>query len=128
MTIKQGVKNQTFSYLRITNQQPEKIAMASSTTETTTVIAEQTRPADNNHKAPLELKGVLDQFKSFDVTPVIGKEFPEVNLKSLLRAENSDELIRDLAIISKLFPRNLTLILTHMNSIPARCRLLPQAR
>lgn len=77
--------------------------MASSTTETTTVIAEQTKPVDNNYKAPLELKGVLDQFKSFDVTPVIGKEFPEVNLKTLLRAENSDELIRDLAITSKLF-------------------------
>jgi hypothetical protein len=101
IALKQNGKNQTLSNL-ITNQQPEKVAMASSTTETTTIIAEQTRPADNNHKAPLKLKGVLDQFKSFDVTPVIGKEFPEVNLKSLLRAENSDELIRDLAITSKL--------------------------
>lgn len=47
---------------------------------------------------PLELKGVLNQFKSFEVTPVIGKEFPEANLLEWLRAPNSDELLRDLAI------------------------------
>lgn len=47
---------------------------------------------------PLELKGVLNQFKSFEVTPVIGKEFPEANLVEWLRAPNSDELLRDLAI------------------------------
>ena len=47
---------------------------------------------------PLHLKGVLNQFKSFDVTPVIGKEFPEANLAEWLKAPNSDELVRDLAI------------------------------
>ena len=52
----------------------------------------------NSSKAPLELKGVLDQFKSFDVTPVIGKEFPDASLVEWLKAPNSDELIRDLAI------------------------------
>ncbi|MCJ1380108.1 hypothetical protein MMC17_003211 [Xylographa soralifera] len=49
-------------------------------------------------KAPLVLSGILDQFKSFDVTPVIGKEFPNANLADWLRAPNSDELLRDLAI------------------------------
>ncbi|KAL8788406.1 MAG: hypothetical protein Q9195_007285 [Heterodermia aff. obscurata] len=49
-------------------------------------------------KAPLKLKGALDQFKSFDVTPVIGKEFENVDLVEWLRAPNSDDLIRDLAI------------------------------
>ncbi|EAT89069.2 hypothetical protein SNOG_03864 [Parastagonospora nodorum SN15] len=47
---------------------------------------------------PLQLKGVLDQYESFDVTPVIGREFKDVNLAEWLRAPNSDELIRDLAI------------------------------
>lgn len=51
-------------------------------------------------KEPLKLNGVLDQFKSFDVTPVIGKEFPEASLADWLRAPNSDDLIRDLAITS----------------------------
>ncbi|KAJ4362351.1 hypothetical protein N0V83_010444 [Neocucurbitaria cava] len=36
--------------------------------------------------------------KQFDVTPVIGREFKDVNLKEWLRAPNSDDLIRDLAI------------------------------
>ncbi|KAI9759930.1 MAG: hypothetical protein M4579_001963 [Chaenotheca gracillima] len=56
--------------------------------------ATQAAPA----KEPLKLTGALDKFKSFDVTPVIGKEFEDVNLAEWLRAPNSDELIRDLAI------------------------------
>lgn len=53
------------------------------------------------HKEPLKLSGALDHFESFDVTPVIGREFKGVNLAKWLRAPNSDDLIRDLAITSK---------------------------
>jgi hypothetical protein len=52
---------------------------------------------------PLQLKGALDQYESFDVTPVIGREFPTVSLKEWLQAPNSDELLRDLAITSEFF-------------------------
>lgn len=52
------------------------------------------------HKEPLKYSGSLDQFKSFDITPNTGTEFPELNLVELLRAPNSDQLIRDLAITS----------------------------
>ncbi|KAK3361535.1 hypothetical protein B0T24DRAFT_538823 [Lasiosphaeria ovina] len=51
-----------------------------------------------DHKEPLVLSGVLDQFESFDVTPVIGREFSNADLAEWLRAPNSDELLRDLAI------------------------------
>jgi hypothetical protein len=71
-----------------------------SQTQTVTIPAKQSETSA--HRQPLQLKGVLDQFKSFDVTPVIGREFVDVNLKDLLRASNSDELIRDLAITSEL--------------------------
>jgi hypothetical protein len=71
-----------------------------SQTQTVTIPAKLSEtPA---YREPLQLKGVLAQFKSFDVTPVIGREFVDVNLKNLLRASNSDELIRDLAITSEL--------------------------
>jgi hypothetical protein len=50
---------------------------------------------------PLKLEGVLDQFKQFDVTPVIGREFPEAQLRDWMTAENSDKLLRDLAITSE---------------------------
>lgn len=50
------------------------------------------------HKEPLKLSGVLDQFSSFDITPVIGREYVGVDLAKWLRAPNSDELLRDLAI------------------------------
>lgn len=50
---------------------------------------------------PLKPRGVLDQYKSFDITPIIGREFAEdVQLVDLIQAENSDELLRDLAITS----------------------------
>lgn len=51
-----------------------------------------------DHKEPLKLSGVLNQFKHFDTTPVIGTEFPEANLVDWMNAPNSDQLIRDLAI------------------------------
>ncbi|GKT41251.1 alpha-ketoglutarate-dependent taurine dioxygenase [Colletotrichum spaethianum] len=50
------------------------------------------------HREPLKPTGVLDQYEHFDVTPVIGREYPTVDLKELLRAPNSDDLLRDLAI------------------------------
>lgn len=56
---------------------------------------------ETNHREPLKLSGALDQFKFFDTTPVIGREFVDVDLAEWLRAPNSDELIRDLAITSE---------------------------
>ncbi|KAH6843267.1 hypothetical protein B0I37DRAFT_215237 [Chaetomium sp. MPI-CAGE-AT-0009] len=50
------------------------------------------------HKEPLQLSGALDHLEHFDVTPVIGREYVNVDLVELLRAPNSDELLRDLAI------------------------------
>ncbi|KAL2177539.1 uncharacterized protein P884DRAFT_307684 [Thermothelomyces heterothallicus CBS 202.75] len=50
------------------------------------------------HREPLKLSGALDHLEYFDVTPVIGREYVNVDLVELLRAPNSDELLRDLAI------------------------------
>lgn len=65
-------------------------------------------PLESTHHAspspPLQLKGVLNEFKSFDVTPIIGREFPEAKLAEWLRAPNSDELIKDLAVTSLFIP------------------------
>ncbi|KAJ4294038.1 hypothetical protein N0V90_007727 [Kalmusia sp. IMI 367209] len=47
---------------------------------------------------PLQYSGSLDKFESFEVTPVIGTEYPTVNIVELLEASNADELLRDLAI------------------------------
>ena len=54
----------------------------------------------NLMREPLKLKGVLDKYKSFEVTPVIGREFPDANVAEWMKAPNSDELLRDLAILS----------------------------
>lgn len=52
-------------------------------------------------REPLKLSGALGSYESFDVTPVIGREFPAARLVEWLNAPNSDELLRDLAITSK---------------------------
>ena len=68
-----------------------------------------------NSREPLELRGVLDQFESFDVTPVIGREFKDVDVVSWLRSPNSDELIRDLAVTSRLTPMFFNISHYHAN-------------
>jgi hypothetical protein len=57
-----------------------------------------------SHPSPLTKSGTLDkQFKYEEATPVVGREYPDVNIvDDVLNAPNSDELIRDLAITSKL--------------------------
>ncbi len=45
---------------------------------------------------PLTYSGTLDNFESFDVTKVIGREFPKLQLSEIL---NDDAKIRDLAVV-----------------------------
>ncbi|KAF2474921.1 taurine catabolism dioxygenase [Lindgomyces ingoldianus] len=67
-------------------------------TQTITDVGQESKTQNTFHKDPLRLRGALDGYQSFDVTPIIGREFVDVNLKDWLRAPNSDDLIRDLAI------------------------------
>lgn len=48
--------------------------------------------------APLEYSGSLDHYDSFDVTSVIGREFPKLQLSEIL---HDDQKIRDLAILGR---------------------------
>ena len=51
------------------------------------------------NRSPLKLSGALDKYEYEEVTPVIGREFPTVNIvDDLIDAPNADELLRDLAI------------------------------
>jgi hypothetical protein len=70
----------------------------------------------SGHREPVQLSGTLDQFDSFDVTPTIGREFRNADLAEWLKAPNSDELIRDLAITSILFSVR-TLKFCHANDL-----------
>jgi hypothetical protein len=59
-----------------------------------------TRVVSKGAKAPLKSSGSLDQFEKVQVTPVIGTEFKEgIQIVALLNAPNSDDLIRELAIL-----------------------------
>lgn len=58
--------------------------------------------ANTQHKEPLELSGALNSFKYEETTPEIGREYIDINIvDDLMKAENADELLRDLAITSK---------------------------
>ncbi|TKA43432.1 hypothetical protein B0A54_05914 [Friedmanniomyces endolithicus] len=53
-------------------------------------------------RVPLRPSGALDRFKHDDTTPVIGSEYPHLNIvDDLLNSENADELVSDLAINSR---------------------------
>ncbi|EXJ54952.1 uncharacterized protein A1O5_12863 [Cladophialophora psammophila CBS 110553] len=51
--------------------------------------------AQSRLREPLKYSGSLDQYQSFDVTKVIGREFPDLQLSEIL---HDDAKIRDLAI------------------------------
>lgn len=66
-------------------------------------VPDKSRPESENErsfKGPLQLSGVLDQYQYFNVTPIIGTEFPDTSLKEWIESPNSDALLRDLAITS----------------------------
>lgn len=71
--------------------------MAPSITESPIIVPEV---AEKNQWQPLQLSGALADIENFDMTPVIGREFPSASLAEWLQAPNSDELLRDLAITS----------------------------
>lgn len=48
---------------------------------------------------PLKYSGSLDQYEYFELSPIIGREYPKVKVTDILHAPNSEQQIRDLAII-----------------------------
>ena len=73
-----------------------------SNTESVPSFSGKTKPFPK----PLKSSGALAKFYWEDVTPVIGREFPTINLvDDILHAANADELLRDLAIESEFAPQ-----------------------
>jgi hypothetical protein len=64
-----------------------------------------TASTNQEYPAPQTKTGALNAgFQFEETTPVIGREYPNVNnVEDILNASNADELIRDLAITSKSF-------------------------
>lgn len=53
----------------------------------------------SEYPQPLKQSGELDKFDFEEATPVIGREYPKINIvDDLFNAPNADELLRDLAI------------------------------
>ena len=76
------------------------MAPSAAETEThTTIPAHPEKAATTKHW--VKSTGLLDQYESIEVTTVIGREYSHLNLVSLLQAPNSEELLRELALISR---------------------------
>ncbi|KAH9924095.1 hypothetical protein B0H21DRAFT_765049 [Amylocystis lapponica] len=76
--------------------------MSNTQTSTRTDTGHPEKPLTLSVRAstlPLQPTGALDKFEFIESTPVIGREYKNVQLSDLLKADNSDELIRELAII-----------------------------
>ncbi|KPM38011.1 hypothetical protein AK830_g8552 [Neonectria ditissima] len=71
----------------------------STTTTTRSEAVLQTQLKTRQYPEPLSVSGALDRNQYEELTPVIGREYPSVNLvDDIINAKNADELIRDLAI------------------------------
>ena len=56
------------------------------------------------HVEPLQKTGKLERFEFEEATPVIGREYPTVNIvDDILESPDADALIKDLAITSMFF-------------------------
>lgn len=71
----------------------------------TTALPTRSHPSitsnQEHNSTGLKPSGNLDKFTFEEATPVIGREYPTINIvDDLLNAPNADELVRDLAIAS----------------------------
>lgn len=67
---------------------------------------------------PLKYTGTLDSFKHQDLTPVLGREYEGLQARDLLKW--GDEMIRDLAVTSKLTITVVTLRYTNALQVSQR--------
>jgi len=77
--------------------------MSTTTTETTSqpagVVGSISARASYE---PIPRNKSLDKYEHFAVNPAIGEEFaPEAQLSEIVKADNADELIKDLAVLGK---------------------------
>lgn len=81
--------------------------------DATTATKNKQQSSSSYPREPLQLRGVLDKFAYEEATPLLGREYPGVNVvDDLLRAPDSDALLRDVAITSTFFSFCLSLALS----------------
>lgn len=82
----------------------------------------------NRLSGPLKYTGLLDKYKNFKSTTVIGQEFPNLQLKEILEASNADDMIRDLAVLVSqrgvVFFRNQDITMEQQKDLGMRLGLL----
>jgi hypothetical protein len=77
---------------------------------------------------PMRTSGLLDKYKHFEHTPIIGREYPHAQISDMMESADRDQYIRDLAITgnSPNYARRRLLLI--ISSLRTRCRVLPEAR
>lgn len=69
---------------------------------------EQARPRISQ---PLQYTGSLEAYQKSDLTPVIGREYHGLQVADILKSEESERLIKDLAATSMLFCATLWIVM-----------------
>jgi hypothetical protein len=90
-----------------------------------------TKASGTRLSKPLQYSGSLDQYESFDVTAVIGREYPKLQLTEIL---SDDAKLRDLAItgrqtsfcVLEIPLSSLEADRELVNSVSTWCHFLPQ--
>lgn len=90
--------------------------------------SEDGSPSKSRNTEPLKKSGALEAtFQFEDVTPTIGREITAQIVEDILHAPNADDLLRDLAITSKLPPFSEELGIDPCQSQRTRRCFLPKA-
>ena len=77
---------------------------------------------------PLKYSGSLEEYKYFDATPILGREFPTLQLSDIL---NDDRKVRDLAILGERRTSAVPIrvqFAQSLDSVPAERRFLSQPK
>lgn len=106
------------------------MAPSATATPSVDIAVHPGKPAAAIEKLWVKSTGALDHFEHFDVTPTIGREYPHIDIVALLKAPNSEELLKELALTSAfpLFQIHLVSPSTSKlisPSLPTRRCLLP---
>jgi hypothetical protein len=60
-------------------------------------------------RKPLEYSGLLDSYRSSDLTPVIGREYYGLQVVDVLAAKNSSAMIKDIAVTGQSLALSLSI-------------------
>ena len=98
-----STRTEVYTYNPFVGVDSVRLRAQSVTSEPESLTAEILSPQPTKpalRRETMKLTGLLDAFKSKEVTPIVGTEFTDANVVDWMKGPNSDEMLRELAVTS----------------------------